>query len=646
MMEVYSWLCRTELDRERMVTTVRWVGPARAAMFVILAGVIVGSTRDTGWTALILLLICAAGSIPLYRNLETRRYPEYWAAAGWLVTQTSLGVGIALTGGPHSPALPWLAIGVISLIARFSLAGIITGLLYLFVVLVAVTFGVDPHSVWNHPSEFLGPLGLLFSVGVFAAAQMRSDLDHRDYDKTTGLPNQAKFADDLRLALLRRLHRGGAVSVLAVDLDGFRLANEGLGPRAGDALLRQAGSRITRASRSADLVARRSADEFLVFISALHGEHGQPAPEAQSTPRQTARAVARAIQAAIAEPFAVGDDEVYLDACVGISVLGSGDLDAGTASERLLAEAQSALSAARAAGPGTLTFFEHDHAVSRSQLTLLTRLRRAIDRHQFVMHYQPSVNLHTGQLIGVEALLRWEDPERGLVAPEEFIPVAEETGLIETIGFQAFEDVCRQASAWQRSGHTFDVAFNLSPRQLSQPTLLGRMLETIDATGVDSRHLVIEITESTALRNPERAIALMSAMTSAGLRLAIDDFGVGLSSLSRLREMPATFLKIDQSFVADLETSPNAIVMVRTIIQLAENMGMQPHAEGVETEQQRQLLVESGCSQGQGFLFSPGIPAATVLDYDFLSRQAALVPTETAPSETRRLARRRLSRTA
>jgi diguanylate cyclase (GGDEF)-like protein len=639
-MPVYSWLCRTELDRERMVTTVRWVGPARALMFVVLLGVVIGSAHDTGWLALIPLAACAGISIPLYRNLERRRRPEYWAASGWVVTQLSLGAGIALTGGPHSPALPFLAVAVISLIARFSRAGILAGLTFLFLVLVVVTFGVDPTSTWEHPTQILAPIGLLFSVGVFAAAQMRSDLDHRDFDKTTGLPNQAKFSDDLRLAIQRLRRRGGTVAVLAIDLDGFRRANEGLGPRAGDALLRQAGSRIARAARGADLVARRSADEFLVFLAETDGEPGAAGGGPLRAPRQRAQAVARAVQGEIADRFVVGDDEVYLDACVGISMLQADDQDPGPAAEQLLAEAQSALSAAQSAGPGTLMFFDHDHGTSRSQLSLISGLRRAIERREFVMHYQPCLDLHNRQLIGVEALLRWEDPDRGLVPPGDFIPLAEETGLIETIGMLAFGDVCRQAAEWQRQGNRFDVAFNLSPRQLRQPDLLEQMLAAVADTGVDPSRLVVEITESTALGDPDRAIELMCLLTRNGFRLAIDDFGVGLSSLSRLRDMPATFLKIDRSFISDLETSPTGLVMIRTMVQLAENLGMMAHAEGIETELQLRLLRESGCGQGQGFLFSRAIPADQVLDYDFVARQGRIVPTPsvTEPSSPTALA--------
>jgi EAL domain-containing protein (putative c-di-GMP-specific phosphodiesterase class I) len=315
-------------------------------------------------------------------------------------------------------------------------------------------------------------------------------------------------------------------------------------------------------------------------------------------------------------------------------MLQADDQDPGPAAEQLLAEAQSALSAAQSAGPGTLMFFDQDHGASRSQLSLISGLRRAIERHELVMHYQPCVDLHNRQLIGVEALLRWEDPEHGLVPPGDFIPLAEETGLIETIGMLAFGDVCRQAAEWQRRGHVFDVAFNLSPRQLRQPDLLERMLATVTETGVDPSRLVIEITESTALGDPDRAIELMCLLTRNGFRLAIDDFGIGLSSLSRLRDMPATFLKIDRSFISDLETSPTGLVMIRTMVQLAENLGMMAHAEGIETELQLRLLRESGCGQGQGFLFSRAIPADQILDFDFVSRQARIVPTVTEPSSS------------
>jgi EAL domain-containing protein (putative c-di-GMP-specific phosphodiesterase class I) len=313
----------------------------------------------------------------------------------------------------------------------------------------------------------------------------------------------------------------------------------------------------------------------------------------------------------------IGDEEVFLDVCVGIAVLGeeSND-DPEHATEHLLTEAQNALTSAKASGGGALVFAEEQPSAKPSQLAMIARLRRAIEAEQFVMHYQPVVNLHTGRLIGVEALMRWQSNDGTMIPPGSFIPVLEETGLIEAAGAWGFNDVCRQANAWQHAGHRFDVAYNLSPRQLHQPDLLEQMVETIDQTGVDPRYLVIEITESSALADPDRAMAIMTELTRRGMRLAIDDFGVGLSSLSRLREMPASFLKIDRSFVSDLEESPRGAAMVRTIIQLAESLAMEPHAEGIETEAQRQILLESGCQLAQGFLFSRAIPAEEVLGFE------------------------------
>ena len=626
-MTSYTWLCPTELDRERMVATVRWVVPARTAMFVILTGVVVGTSRQLGWLPLIPLVVAAVLSSYLYRNLDRRRRPEFWAAGGWLVTQGSLGVGIAITGGPHSPAMPWLAIAIVSLVARFSLRGMFAGMAFLFLLLLGLTFGIDPQGVANKPSLFLIPAGLMVSIWVFAAALMRSDLDHRDHDKLTGLPNQAMFAEGVRLALARRQRRGGTISVLAVDLDGFGLANESLGPRAGDELLRQAGARVARAAGSAELVARRSADEFLILLCDLHDNYAANGGS-WGSPRPAPEDVARSVQAALSDPLHAGDEDVYLGACVGIGVLADeepADADAATA-ERLLAHAQHALSGARSAGPGSLMVYDHAQPGSGARLSLITRLRRAIDREEFVVYYQPTVNLHTGEMLGVEALLRWQDPERGLIAPGEFIGVAEETGLILPMGAWMIDEVCRQAREWDRLGLDLEVAFNLSPRQLWQPELLRNILHSVERSGVRPDRLVVEITESSALRDPAGAALLFARMSQHGLRLAIDDFGVGLSSLNRLREIPAEVLKIDRTFVSDISRSPGGAVMVQTIIQLAQNLGMRPHAEGVEDESERRFLLENGCDQGQGFLFSKPRPAEEIPGLYVRSQRVGMIP--------------------
>jgi diguanylate cyclase (GGDEF)-like protein len=609
----YTWLCPTELDRERLINTVGWVRPARALMFVVLTLVLIGTAPQLGWWPLIPLAVAAVGSTLLYRNLDRRQRPEYWATAGWLLTQLMLGVGIALSGGPHSPALSWLAIAIVSLVARFSRDAIIAGLGFLAAMLVVLTVGISPSSVWHHPSELLVPAGLMFSVLIFAVALMRSDLDHRSHDKLTGLPNQSMFVEHLRLAISRLEERGGAVAVVALDLDHFRLANETLGPSAGDELLRRAAARLARATESAELLARRSADEFLVLLADSSGEQlGLGGPWESVTAR--AQKLAHAAQAALAEPFDVLNEDVFLGVSAGISVhegaAAGSDLDGPI--EKLLSQAQHALSAAESAGPGSVVVYDEAKPESRTRLSLITRLRKAIDREEFVLHYQPTVDLDSGETVGVEALVRWEDPKGGLVMPGEFIDVAEETGLIESLGSWVFADVCRQASEWHDEGLDLDIAFNLSPRQLWQPNLLEEMFETLAAGGVPPGMLVAEITESSMLRDPDRVAGIFAEMTSHGLRLAIDDFGVGLSSLSRLRDMPADVLKIDRSFISDITNSTPGAVMVRTIIQLAQNLAMPPHAEGIETEAQRKFLIRNGCHQGQGFLFSRARPAEEI----------------------------------
>jgi diguanylate cyclase (GGDEF)-like protein len=597
-------------------------------MFVVLAGLVVASAGETGWWPLPVLVASGVVSIYLYKNLDRRRHPEYWATAGWLATQVPLGVGIAITGGSRSPALPWLAIAVVSLVARFNKPTIRAGMVFLNLLLLAVTAGVDPRWTLHHPASTLLTAGLLFSVWIFAEALMRADLEHRDQDKVTGLPNATKFADHLQLALRRRERRGGTVSVLAVDLDNFGLANDSIGPRAGDRLLRHAGARIGRAAGSAEIVARRSADEFLILLTdLLDTAPGAAKPWMSSEP--SPEDLAHSVQSALAEPITIDDREIYLGACIGIAVLPDGEAseDHEQTVEQLLAGAQLALSSARSAGPGSVTLYDRAQPNSGRRLSLIARLRKAIDGGELYLHYQPTVDLHTGELKGVEALARWEDDELGFVPPGEFIGVAEETGLIERLGVWVMDEVARQARVWDGEGLDFEIAFNLSPRQLWQPKdLLPHMRGSLAAAGVPFERFVVEITESSALRDFDSTVALLREMSAEGFRLAIDDFGVELSSLSRLLELPADVLKVDRSFINGLSASPKAAVMVQTIIQLADKLGMRAHAEGVETEAQKRFLLENGCQYGQGYLFSKPVPADEIRELHFRSLARRMVP--------------------
>lgn len=471
----------------------------------------------------------------------------------------------------------------------------------------------------------LWPSCAIASLVLVAAALIHANRRQRDRDKLTGLANQAAFATQARAALRRPAARGARVSVLAVDLDGFSLANESLGPSAGDDLLRQAAARIARASGPAQFVARRSADEFLILVG-VDGPGG-PATGRRGSSCRRPEEVACAVQSAFGSPLRAGGEDVYFSACVGIGVLcADGSSDTRTdAADRLLARAQQALSRARERGPGSIVVYDDAAPAASPRLSLITRLRRAIDRREFVAAYQPVFDLERGEMLGVEALLRWEDPERGVIAPGAFIDVAEETGLIVPIGAWMIDQACRQAREWEDLGLNLDVAFNLSPRQLWDPELLRKLVRTVERTGVQPHRLTVEITESSALGDPAAAAELFEQLRFHGLRLAIDDFGVGLSSLSRLREIPVDVLKIDRSFVCDVSTSPSGAVMVQTIIALARNLGLGAHAEGVETEDQRRFLLENGCMVGQGFLFSGPLPPQQIPNLYMRSRPAPIV---------------------
>jgi EAL domain-containing protein (putative c-di-GMP-specific phosphodiesterase class I) len=248
----------------------------------------------------------------------------------------------------------------------------------------------------------------------------------------------------------------------------------------------------------------------------------------------------------------------------------------------------------------------------RARLSLLGRLHNALDRDEFELHYQPVVNMHTRQLIGVEGLLRWRDPERDLVMPNAFIGLAEDSGLIVPIGEWVVAEAARQSAHWSSMGLKLEVAFNLSPRQLGSVEIVPHILAALSQRSVRAEDIVVEITESYALSDPERTLPLLHNLVDHGLRLAIDDFGTGLSSLSRLREIPAHILKIDRSFVSDLSVDPRGESMISVIVDLARHFGMTPHAEGVETDSERRTLLRLGCEQAQGYLFARPVEASQI----------------------------------
>jgi predicted signal transduction protein with EAL and GGDEF domain len=435
------------------------------------------------------------------------------------------------------------------------------------------------------------------------------------HDKLTDLPNRTMFQEMLELALARARRHDLAVAVLYLDLDDFKLVNDSLGHPAGDELLRQVAARLREASRDTDLVARQGGDEFLLLLADLEralwagaSDEVRPAPHLAPNALLMAESVASRIHEALQAPFSLGKTEVYISASIGVSVF---PLDASDGYS-LLKNADAAMYRSKKAGPGGYVVFSKDAADPLIRLSFATRLRKAVEKKDWVLHYQPVVDLSDGRVLSVEALVRWKTLNGGLTPPGEFIPLAEEMGLIEAIGEWVVEELSRQSEYWRHEGIELPISFNLSPRQLWQPHLVDNVLGRLERTGVDPRDVVVEITESTAMTDPERTLRILQSLNAAGLRIALDDFGTGYSSLSRLKYLPVDILKIDQSFIHDLPDDRHAGSMVKAIVELARGLEMIPLAEGVETEPQRQFLLDHGCTRGQGFLFSRPVPAAEI----------------------------------
>ncbi|MCW2635278.1 MAG: diguanylate cyclase [Blastococcus sp.] len=439
--------------------------------------------------------------------------------------------------------------------------------------------------------------------------KLEAQLQHNAFhDTLTGLANRALFADRLDHALARTDRLAAPVAVLFVDLDDFKAVNDGAGHTAGDDLLVAVADRLRRTLRPSDTIARLGGDEFAVLIEDAAGA-GDP------------RAAAQRLLAALAEPFeAENGAEVRITASVGIAMGAAGQHDA----PELLRHADVAMYAAKAAGKSRSAVFEPemDSAII-GQLQMKAELARAVERQEFTVYYQPTVELSNGRLAGVEALVRWEHPERGLVPPLDFIPLAEQTGLIVPIGRYVLREACRQMRAWQLSYPTtppMTVSVNLSARELDEPGLVDSVRAVLDETGLNPAHLVLEITESLLLVDLPATVKILSELRILGVRLAVDDFGTGYSSLSYLENLPVDILKIDKSFVDRIgetpgepgpDDAPQQSVMVSAISQLGHALHLQLVAEGIEQREQVSALRGLACQYGQGFYFArPLTPGA------------------------------------
>ncbi len=421
-------------------------------------------------------------------------------------------------------------------------------------------------------------------------------------DPLTGLPNRGGFTDQLEEALAQRR---GALAVFCIDLDRFKLVNDSLGHEAGDHLLVEVARRLHRTVRAHDTVARLGGDEFIVLC--------EDCPDAA-----TAHAIAERLNAALSEPVRLDGTQVFTSGSIGVLLVGE---PAGGAAG-VMRDADAAMHVAKRRGKARHELFEAGmRGPARERLELESDLRRALGSAELVPFFQPVVDVRTGAILGVEALVRWQHPERGLLAPADFLPIAEETGLIVPLGRQVLRAACMQAQRWRDElGVDVKLAVNLSVAELDQPDLIEAVEDALAAAGAEPGSLCLEITEHALMTDASHCLENLAALDALGVRLALDDFGTGYSSLAYLRRLPIDVLKIDRAFMT-VALEPADAAIIEAIIGLARALGLRTVAEGIETDGQWAELKRLGCDDAQGYLFSRPLPAAE-LDALLLSSRA------------------------
>ena len=441
--------------------------------------------------------------------------------------------------------------------------------------------------------------------------QFEQELSHQAFhDSLTSLANRALLKDRIDHALARR-GPGNDVAVVFCDLDGFKLVNDTLGHDAGDEMLRIAGRRLSAVVRTADTVARLGGDEFAVLL------------EATSRPVEDAGVIAERMRSALADPAEIVGVPLVVTGSLGLAVASEGGQ---TTSDELLRDADTAMYRAKAAGRNRVARYKPSmRAADLSRRQIGLDLSAAVARDELVVHYQPVVQLDTQRLVGFEALVRWDHPTRGRLQPDDFVAIAEETGAIVEIGMWVLNRACRTARTWQcqmPDDAPFTMSVNLSARQLTHPTLVADVADALAASGLPAGALVLELTESVIVENPDEVATRLRALKALGVRIAIDDFGVGYSSLSYLRQFPVDILKIDRSFVEAIHSDERVPAIVHGILELARTLGLETVAEGIETVAQQLSLASEHCELGQGYLFGKPLDqqAATTL----LNQQAVL----------------------
>ena len=420
-------------------------------------------------------------------------------------------------------------------------------------------------------------------------------------DPLTGLPDRAYLEQRLELELEQARASGEPLVLLYVDLDDFKLVNDGLGHALGDDLLRIVAERLASAVRAPDVLVRQGGDEFLILTSPVRTPRGE---SAETAGRRAALAIAERIAAELSEPIRIGGAELLLEATVGASIFPVDGEDADT----LRRHADAAMYDAKRRQLG-FALYERGRGDPLEPLSLAAALRRAIDADELEMHYQPIFRLTSREPLGVEALVRWRRPDGVLVPPGDFVPSAERTGIIDSLGEWILRRVCRDVAAWGVEGLFPNVGINVSPRQLRRAGFAERVTEIVAASGIRPDRIILEVTESAWSVEASRSAPSLKRLRDAGFALAIDDFGAGYSSLSRLRQLPVQVIKVDREFLRGVPEDPRANAVVAAMLQLADAYGLDVVAEGIETEAQLDFLVARGCLLGQGFLLGYPLPA-------------------------------------
>jgi len=465
-----------------------------------------------------------------------------------------------------------------------------------------IPVSVSASSIASEDTAFQGRIFVLRDVTERKRAERRIRYLAR-FDMLTKMPNRMQFQHLLHQAITRCLRADRGLVLLYIDVDNFKDVNDTFGHATGDRVLETTSERLVRALPKESVLGRLAGDEFAVFVESSADSRGR---------RDQASALARLVLNEVSRPMHVGENEIEITASVGVGIAPD---DADNVID-LIRNADAAMYHAKRGGRNCHVFYAPDmNAAAVERLLLKSKLRRALERNEFLVRYQPKVDLESAKVVGAEALLRWRLPGHGDIAPAQFIPLAEESHLIRDIGAWVLNQVCSDYAAWQKEiADPGMVAINLSLKELSQASFIPHCRSVFEKHGVSPRRVELEITETTLMLDAERTLPLLDELRAMGVHLSIDDFGTGYSSLSALQQFPIGTLKIDRSFVRNADTDPDDATIVRTIIEMGRSLGLQVLAEGIETEEQRKFLLRSGCQFGQGRLFGDPVSADEFLE--------------------------------